>query len=121
VGIGSGVQIAGEASQLLIHEGLRPTVVDARFVKPLDTVLLDRLAQTHDHIITIEENTVAGGFGSAVAEYLADRPVPVMRIGLPDAFVPHGDRAQLLEDIGLTPRGVADAARALWPAAARHA
>ena len=121
VGIGAGVQIAGEAAEQLILEGLRPTVVDARFVKPLDTTLLDRLSETHDHIITVEENTIAGGFGSAVAEHLADKPVSVLRMGLPDAFVPHGDRAQLLEDIGLTPQGVAAAARAMWPAAARHA
>ena len=59
--------------------------------------------------MTIEENALAGGFGSAVLEHVADRGVEVVRFGLPDAFVPHGDRARLLADVGLTPEAVAEA------------
>jgi 1-deoxy-D-xylulose-5-phosphate synthase len=109
VGVGTGVGIALAAAERLQPKGLRPTVVDARFVKPLDTALLDRLASTHECLVTVEENALAGGFGSAVLEYVADRGVEVVRFGLPDAFVPHGDRARLLADVGLTPDAVAEA------------
>jgi 1-deoxy-D-xylulose-5-phosphate synthase len=110
IGAGTGVGICQVAAAQLRIGGLRPTVVDARFIKPLDTQLLDRLAATHERIITVEENVLAGGFGSAVAEYLAVSGVPVVRFGLPDAFVPHGDRARLLAEVGLTPEAVAAAA-----------
>lgn len=110
VGAGTGVGLCQAASVLLHAEGLRPTVVDARFVKPLDTHLLDRLADTHERIVTVEENVLSGGFGSAVAEYLADAPVAIARVGLPDAFIPHGPRSRLMADIGLTAEAVARAA-----------
>ncbi|MBM3147619.1 MAG: hypothetical protein FJ000_06955, partial [Actinobacteria bacterium] len=87
-----------------------PTVVDARFVKPLDEELLARLADDHERIVTVEENTLQGGFGSAVLECLADRRGEIVRVGLPDAFVPHGERQRLLADVGLTPEAVAAAA-----------
>jgi 1-deoxy-D-xylulose-5-phosphate synthase len=112
VGIGTGVGIALEASILLRAQGLRPTVVDARFAKPLDTALLSRLAATHSRIVTIEENTLAGGFGSAVLESIGGSGAQIVRFGLPDAFVPHGPRARLLEDVGLTAHAVARAAAA---------
>lgn len=115
IGIGTGVGMALEAAELLRAEGKQPTVVDARFVKPLDTALLDRLAAEHQRLITIEENVLAGGFGSAVLEHLAGSGaagIPVQRFGLPDAFVPHGHRQALLRDIGLTPHAVAAAASA---------
>jgi 1-deoxy-D-xylulose-5-phosphate synthase len=111
VGIGTGVGMALEAAELLRADGLQPTVVDARFVKPLDIALLQRLAATHDRIVTIEENVLAGGFGSAVLEQIGGAGFPVLRFGLPDAFVPHGDRRRLLEEVGLTARAIAAAAR----------
>ena len=110
VGVGTGVGIALEAARLLRADGESPTVVDARFVKPLDAALLERLAHDHRRIVTVEENALAGGFGSAVLEHLAGSGVEVVRLGLPDAFVPHGDRDQLLADVGLTPAAVAAAA-----------
>ncbi len=113
VGIGTGVGIAAEAAELLRATGEQPTLVDARFAKPLDTELLERLAATHRRLITVEENALAGGFGSAVLEVLGGG-VDVVRFGIPDAFVPHGDRARLLRDLGLTPQAVA-AAAALRP------
>jgi len=109
VGIGTGVGMALRAAELLAEAGVQATVVDARFVKPLDTALLDELADTHARIVTIEENVLAGGFGSAVVEHLADSPVRVRRFGLPDAFVVHGDRERLLSDLGLTPEAIAAA------------
>ncbi len=106
LGIGTGVDIASRAALLLREAGVTPTVVDARFVKPLDGELLNDLAQTHDRIVTIEENSLVGGFGSAVAEHLAQTPVSVARFGLPDHFVRHGDRDLLLAEVGLTPEAV---------------
>jgi 1-deoxy-D-xylulose-5-phosphate synthase len=110
VGIGTGVGIAREAGTLMRAQGVAPTLVDARFAKPLDTELLDRLAGTHALIVTVEENVLAGGFGSAVLEHFAGTGVRVQRVGLPDRFVPHGARARLLADAGLTARDVAAAA-----------
>ena len=118
VGVGTGVGIAREASQLMAAEGAAPTVVDARFVKPLDTGLLQRLAAAHRRLVTVEENTLTGGFGSAVMEALGPG-VDVVRVGLPDAFVPQGERTRVLADVGLTAQAVAHAARARTPALTR--
>jgi len=120
IGVGTGVEIARGAAELLAAAGRPPTVVDARFVKPLDTRLLDRLAATHERLVTIEENALAGGFGSAVLEHVAPSGVQVVRMGLPDGFVAHGDRARLLQDVGLTAEAVA-AAATLRPAALTRA
>ncbi len=82
---------------------LNATVVNMRFVKPLDRDLVFRLATTHELLVTVEENAVAGGAGSAVIEALAADGLPVhaLTLGLPDHFVQHGDHAQLLSDCGL--------------------
>ena len=109
IGIGTGVGVCQGAAAQLHAAGLRPTLVDARFVKPLDAELLERLAQTHELIVTVEENALAGGFGAAVTERLAGMRTPVLRFGLPDAFVPHGPRERLLADVGLTAEAVAAA------------
>lgn len=108
IGYGSGVGIALEAADLLEGHGVKPTVADARFVKPLDTELVERLAIGHDLIVTVEEGVLRGGFGSAVLEHLEDNfPNPggrarVKRIGLPDRYVTHGKPNLLLEEVGLT-------------------
>jgi 1-deoxy-D-xylulose-5-phosphate synthase len=119
VGIGTGVGMGRDAAALLRERGLRPTVVDARFVKPLDTGLLDRLAKTHERIVTVEENVLAGGFGSAVLEHFAGSGVCVLPFGLPDSFVSYGDRQALLADIGLTPEAIAGSIVAARPGLAR--
>jgi len=115
LGYGYGVAVAQQAAELLAAHDLRPTVADARFVKPLDAELLERLALGHDLVVTIEENVLAGGFGSAVLEHLedafGDRPgerARVMRIGLPDRYVTHGKPALLREEVGLTGESVAE-------------
>ena len=118
VGIGTGVGIAQEAATILGAQGRTPTVVDARFVRPLDVTLLKDLAASHARIVTIEENVLAGGFGSAVLEVVGSS-TEVVRFGLPDAFVPHGDRARVLADLGLTGPAVALAAGAASPALSR--
>lgn len=115
LGYGYGVQVAlGAAGLLSAQAGVSPTVADARFAKPLDTELVERLALEHDILVTVEENVLAGGFGSAVLEHLedsfADRPgdrATVLRVGLPDRYVTHGKPALLREEVGLTPESVA--------------
>jgi 1-deoxy-D-xylulose-5-phosphate synthase len=89
-------------------EELDATVANMRFVKPLDVDLVSRLALEHDCLVTVEENVVAGGAGSAVAETLAEQGIliPLMQLGLPDTFIDHGDPAQLLAKWGLDARGI---------------
>ena len=85
-----------------------------RFVKPIDHELIFKLATTHDYLVTVEENVVMGGAGSAVAESLAaqDLSIPMLQLGLPDQFVEHGDPAVLLADCGLNRDGIAQSVRA---------
>jgi 1-deoxy-D-xylulose-5-phosphate synthase len=113
LGYGYGVSVAlGAADELADEHGLHATVADARFAKPLDEELVERLAAEHDVVVTIEENVLAGGFGSAVLEHLADRDLlhdaRVLRFGLPDRYVTHGKPALLREEVGLTPTAVAE-------------
>ncbi|HKB50029.1 MAG TPA: 1-deoxy-D-xylulose-5-phosphate synthase [Solirubrobacterales bacterium] len=115
LGYGYGVSVALKAAEILAAHDLRPTVADARFAKPLDAELLERLALGHELVVTIEENVLPGGFGSAVLEHLedsfADRPsdrARVMRVGLPDRYVTHGKPALLREEVGLTGESVAE-------------
>jgi 1-deoxy-D-xylulose-5-phosphate synthase len=115
LGFGYGVAVAQDAAKALARHDLKPTVADARFAKPLDTELLERLALGHDLVVTIEENVLPGGFGSAVLEHFedafADRPgerARVLRIGLPDRYVTHGKPALLRKEVGLTGDSVAE-------------
>lgn len=114
LGYGSGVGVALDAADRLSKAGIKPTVADARFVKPLDTELVERLAVAHDLIVTVEEGVVQGGFGSAVVEHLEDNftnpadRARVLRIGLPDRFVTHGKPALLHEEVGFTGESVAE-------------
>jgi len=109
LGIGTGVGICRRAAHMLVEQhGLRPTVVNARFVKPLDEELIRKLASEHQLVVTVEEGTAIGGFGAAVRELFAEEAsVPVKSFAIPDNFVPHGNRGKLLRDIGLTPEAVA--------------
>lgn len=110
----SGHKIALLAFGTLLHnalqaaEQLEATVVNMRFVKPLDVDMLLHLAQQHDALVTIEENTIVGGAGSAVNECLQTHTctTPVLNLGLPDNFTQHGDRATLLKQYGLDVDGI---------------
>jgi 1-deoxy-D-xylulose-5-phosphate synthase len=99
---------------LAAADKLDASVADMRFVKPLDRDLLRRLAETHSHLVTVEENVVMGGAGAAVAEALAEMGVvrPILHLGLPDRFVEHGDPAELLRRCGLDAAGMEAAIRA---------
>ncbi|VVE13260.1 1-deoxy-D-xylulose-5-phosphate synthase [Pandoraea morbifera] len=92
---------------------LDATVADMRFVKPIDDALIARLAQTHDYLVTVEEGSIMGGAGSAVAESLlaGGGARPVLQLGLPDRFIDHGDPALLLAAEGLDAAGIAKSIR----------
>ncbi len=122
LGYGYGVSLALEAAAILADHGLQVTVADARFAKPIDGELASRLAREHDLLVTIEENVLPGGFGSAVLDHLedalADGPVErarVLRVGLPDRYVTHGKPALLRAEAGLTGQSVADRVLAAMP------
>ena len=96
------------APALEAGEDLKATVVNMRFVKPLDVELLSQLAETHELLVTVEENVVAGGAGAGVAEMLANqgRHPPIVHYGLPDRLIQHGTREEMLADAGLTKEGL---------------
>src|SRR5688572_11039155 len=93
------------------------TVVNMRFVKPLDRALLLELTRNHAGFVTIEDNVVAGGAGSGVAELLAAEGItlPILHLGLPDEFQHHASREQLLSESGLDAAGIRDAVLKRWP------
>ena len=108
---GEMVYPAVEAAGLLAKDGITPTVVNARFVKPLDEKLITEIANSHRLIVTAEDAYLAGGFGSAVMELLEEKgllhKVQVVRLGVADEIVPHGDPKVLLAGYGLTAHGIA--------------
>ncbi|WP_449447671.1 1-deoxy-D-xylulose-5-phosphate synthase [Thermomonas brevis] len=106
-----------------IGEELGLTVVNMRFVKPLDRALVLELAKTHEGFVTLEDNVVAGGAGSGVAELLADAGVvlPILHLGLPDAFQHHASREDLLAEAGLDVAGIRAALLKRWPRLAAQA
>lgn len=101
------------APALVAGEELNATVVNMRFVKPLDVEMLRELAQTHDAFVTVEEGCVMGGAGAAVSEALAAEMLerPVLHLGLPDRFIDHGDASTLLARCGLDATGIAGSIR----------
>ncbi|TMH75252.1 MAG: 1-deoxy-D-xylulose-5-phosphate synthase [Betaproteobacteria bacterium] len=104
-------------------ETLDATVVNMRFVKPLDTELLAQVARSHDALVTVEENVVMGGAGSACAEALSSLAIerPFLHIGLPDRFIDHGDPAGLIAGAGLDGSGLESAVRDRFGALLREA
>ena len=101
------------APALAAAEQLDATVVNMRFVKPLDSALVLRMALEHSLLVTVEENTIQGGAGSAVAECLAQHGtvVPLLQLGLPDRFIEQGEPSMLLAECGLDAAGIAASIR----------
>lgn len=89
-------------------ETLNATVADMRFVKPLDEALITELAKTHDVLVTLEENAIAGGAGAGVIEFMMQEKLmkPVLNLGLPDKFVAQGSQQELYEELGLDAKGI---------------
>jgi 1-deoxy-D-xylulose-5-phosphate synthase len=109
IGIGRCVNDAVDAAEQLSAQGVESTVVNARFVKPLDADLILDLAGKIKKVVTIEEHVLAGGFGSAVLELIADNDLSgcrVNRVGIKDQFVEHGSQAELRRDYGIDAQAV---------------
>ena len=110
LGYGSMVYPALQAAEILSEHGVEATVINARFVKPLDTELILPLAKRIGKVVTLEEGCLMGGFGSAVLEALADNNVlvPVKRLGVPDILVDHAEPNESFASLGLTTPQIAD-------------
>jgi 1-deoxy-D-xylulose-5-phosphate synthase len=107
--VGSMVQVAMDSIQGIEKElGFMPTIINARFIKPLDTNLLKELTRDHTALLTVEEGVLMGGFGSAILEYLEETKIKisVSRMGVPDSWVEHAERQQQLDQLGLNPTGI---------------
>ena len=103
--------LALEAADQLSAAGIQVTVASVNRLHPLDTEPLSALLESHRAVVTVEDNALAGGFGSAVMELMGDRGLdrPIERLGLPDAFVGHGSLKLLRRDVGLTAESIAGA------------
>ena len=122
--IGAMTNVALKAAEQLAHEGIAAEVVNMRFVKPLDVELIRAITLRIPRIVTLEDNVVIGGFGSAVAEFLAADAVGGVRLlslGIPDRFIDHGTPQELYADLGLDPPGVARSVNAFVAGARRNA
>jgi 1-deoxy-D-xylulose-5-phosphate synthase len=109
IAVGSTVYPALQAAEALKAKGISAGVVNARFIKPLDEELILAVARTTGRVVTVEENALQGGFGSAVLELLHDHNlhhVKVRRLGLPDHYIEQGSQAQLRKDVGIDAEGI---------------
>jgi 1-deoxy-D-xylulose-5-phosphate synthase len=113
--VGTMVLEARKAADALAKEGLDITVVNCRFIKPLDQVVLAQILSGHSRVLTVEEGAVVNGFGAFLARELEGRPaasgVQIRSLGIPDRFVVHGGRTELLREIDLDARGIASRVR----------
>ncbi|MBP2634191.1 MAG: dxs 2 [Firmicutes bacterium] len=108
--VGAMVAPCEKAAELLASKGIAVSVVNSRFIKPLDGQLIRQMARDTGVIVTVEDNVITGGFGSAVLEYINSQNlnwVKVLRLGLPDAFIEHGSRSYLLDKYSLNAQGIA--------------
>jgi 1-deoxy-D-xylulose-5-phosphate synthase len=102
------------AAEDLANEGIQVAVIDARFCKPLDGEMLSRVLKPAHAVLTIEDHSLANGFGSAVAEYALAHNLPtrnLMRLGMPDRLIAHATRKEQLAEVGLDPAGIARSVR----------
>lgn len=113
--LGPGVGLAEEAAELLASRGIGVSVANVRRVRPLDGESLSSLLSQHRVVLTVEDNSLAGGFGSAIMELMADREITrsLKRVGLPDSFVGQGPLDTLRREVGLTPKDIAAAVAAM--------
>jgi 1-deoxy-D-xylulose-5-phosphate synthase len=108
--IGSMVDYSLKAAAKLKEAGVNCEIINMRFAKPLDTEMLDKVASKFNKIVTLEENSLAGGFGSAVSEYFMNKNYKndIHMIGLPDKFIDHGSQEELHKIIGIDPDGIVE-------------
>jgi 1-deoxy-D-xylulose-5-phosphate synthase len=114
---------ATEVCDQLEKEGIHPGHFDMRFVKPLDEALLHHIFKNYSRVITVEDGCIAGGFGSAVLEFMADHGYrcEVKRLGIPDAVIEHGEQLELHDECGFGPKGIASAVRTMLEPVSRLA
>ena len=123
LGLGGMLESALQAADVLAAEGIEVAVINPRFIKPLDEALLARVFSECRFVVTVEEGAVMGGFGSAVLELASDRGWDtrhVRRLGIPDRFIEHGEREELLAELGLSAQGIADKCRELAKTGSSH-
>lgn len=113
--IGSMVKHALDAKEILLKEGINPTIVNARFLKPMDEDMLNVLLKNHKNVVTIEDNIVTGGFGSRINKFIIDNEynVNILNIAIPEEFVKHGNVDELYDFVGLSPKSIANKIRKL--------
>jgi len=117
VAIGRGVSIAREVVNIMALKGINAFLLDARFVKPLDKYMISSLANKYGRLVSIEDNCLEGGFGSAVLEVLAENNIKaeVIRIGIPDEFIEHGKVDLLFDYLNLDAESVVETIVSKWP------
>lgn len=113
--IGNMVKQAIEAKRILLDNNINPAIVNARFLKPIDENLLNDLFKKYKNVVTIEDNTITGGFGSRINKFIIDNNhnIKVVNIALPEEFVHHGSTEEIYESIGLSPSKIADKIKSL--------
>lgn len=113
--IGSMVKHALDAKEILLKEGINPTIVNARFLKPMDEDMMNVLLKNHKNVVTIEDNIVTGGFGSRINKFIIDNEynVNILNIAIPEEFVKHGNVDELYDFVGLSPKSIANKIRKL--------
>ena len=113
--IGIMVKHALEAKELLLQEGINPTIVNARFLKPIDEKLLKNLFNNHKKVVTIEDNVITGGLSTNINKFIIDNKynIDITNIALPEEFIPHGNSDEIYESVGLSPSKIADKIKSL--------
>ena len=113
--IGSMVKHALKAKEILLKEGINPTIVNARFLKPIDKDLLDRLFKDHKKVVTIEDNVITGGFSTNINKFIIDNKydIDISNIALPEEFIPHGSMDEIYNSFGLSPMKIAEKIKSL--------
>ncbi len=108
--IGDCCQAAEKACEILQEDKIKPTLIDARFAKPLDKDFYQEIFNNYKYIITLENNSLIGGFGTAILELasMQNKQQKILCLGYPDEFVTHGNTKKLLEELGLSPEGIAE-------------
>lgn len=116
IAVGSMVEMAQQAYEALVQEDIRITMINARFVKPMDTACLDKLAAGHHTVITVEENVRNGGFGQRVSDYMLERhpDITVRVLAIEDCFVEQGNVADLRRELGLDGKSIAAVVKEYW-------
>jgi 1-deoxy-D-xylulose-5-phosphate synthase len=116
--VGSEVYPALQTADILSQYGVEAEVVNARFIKPLDEELLLNLANRHTRLVTVEEGSLAGGFGSAILEFMEQKQIiglNLKRIGVPDRFIDHGSQPMMREKLKLDAKGLVSEIREAFP------